>query len=947
MHVLRCPFAAALLLFAAFSAAQLRAADPQIELDFFESRIRPVLVEHCYECHSTDADALQGGLLVDSREGLRRGGDSGAAVVPGDIDESLLLGALKYESFEMPPQGKLPDHVIADFERWIDGGAHDPRDGTAPVVESEIDLEAGRRHWSFQPITRPTVPPVQAVDWPRTDIDRFVLAGLEEHGLAPNANADRRTLVRRLYFDLIGLPPTPAEIASFLDDDAPDAWPRLIDRLLDRPQFGERWGRHWLDVVRFAESTGGGRTRIMPQAWRYRDYVVAALNRDKPFDRFAIEQIAGDLLPHDSFEQRADQLTATSFLALGPSNYELQDKALLTMEIVDEQISTIGAAFLGMTIGCARCHDHKFDPIPTRDYYALAGIFRSTQTVEHSNVSNWIERPLPVEPQRQAELDRHAAEVAQVQAQRDRAQAAVEQKTAELLANGGEGRVIIDDAQASVRGEWTASRSVRNFVGEHYLHAAGSSDGANVVAFEPELPAAGSYEVLLAYTAHGNRASNALVRIDHADGPTQLKVNQRQTPPIAGLYRSLGKFRFADTARVAISDRDANGHVIADAVQFVRLDGPAGAAEAASAESRRLTNELQQVQQEFDQLQKRLSELQRDAPPPPVVVMSVRESDQIEDCPLHIRGSSKNLGEPVPRGYLSVAVQSPLPVLPSTASGRRELAEWIASADNPLTARVFVNRVWGHLFGEGLVRTPDNFGTIGAPPTHPELLDHLAVQFIADGWSVKTLIRSIVNSRVYQLSSEPHDLSLAIDPANRWLWRMNRRRLEAEAIHDAMLAVSGDLDLAVGGSLISGSLRSEFGYQFDGTRRSIYVPVFRNTMHDLFEVFDVANPNLVSGQRSVSTLPTQALYLMNSPLVMNQSRQAAARLLDEACDDTCRIELAFERTLGRPPQPAELAFARDFLRIGSAASATPAERLERWARFQQTLFACLDFRYVK
>jgi hypothetical protein len=329
-------------------------------LELFESKIRPVLVEHCYECHSASAKQLEGELRLDSRDAMRRGGPSGPAVVPGNAAESVLLSALRHEDFEMPPTGKLSDRVIDDFAKWIQIGAPDPRieEETAPVPKPSIDLEAGRQFWAFQPPRAAALPAVQDTAWPRSYVDYFILAGLESRGISPAADASPLLRLRRLYLDLVGLPPTPAQMDTFLGDSSPHAWQTLVDRLLASPAFGERWGRHWLDVVRYADSSGGGRTRILSDAWRYRDYVIDAFNSDLSYDQFVVEQIAGDLLPHKSARQRARHLTATSFLVLGPTNYELQDKELLTMEVVDEQIDTVGRAMLGMTIGCARCHDH-------------------------------------------------------------------------------------------------------------------------------------------------------------------------------------------------------------------------------------------------------------------------------------------------------------------------------------------------------------------------------------------------------------------------------------------------------------------------------------------------------------------------------------------------------------------------------------------------------------
>ncbi len=949
-------------------AAEDRGSVTPEQLDFFETRIRPVLAEHCYSCHSAKSQAVKGGLLLDSRRGIRTGGDSGAAVVPHRPDASLLLDALNYESYEMPPQGKLPDRVIADFERWIRDGAADPRKAgdpreAGPAVAAKpagADIESGREFWSFQPIGTPDPPAVRDSSWPSSDIDRFVLARLEAAGLVPNHDAAPRTLIRRLYFDLHGLPPSPSQVQAFLEADQGVAWEALVDQLLESPRFGERWGRHWLDVVRYAESTGGGRTKILRNAWRYRDYVVEAFNQDRPIDQFLKEQIAGDLLPWETPEQRARQLTATSFLGLGPINYELQDKTLLTMEIVDEQLDTIGRSMLGMTIGCARCHDHKFDPIPTRDYYALAGFFRNTKTVEHANVSNLILRPLPVAPAWQAKLDEHATAKASIESALRAARSEHERLAKQLgvtdVSLASLPGIVVDDVQAKAIGRWSESTSIRGFLGPRYLFAKGSPAGDHRLVFTSADLVPGEYEVRVSYTSSGNRAANALIAVAHRSGQTLRRIDQRRRPAIDGRFVTLGRFHSGQEMplSVTISNRDANGVVIGDVVQFLpvgdtvaKLDRPGEPKEdaAAVAERRALQEALDRQQAVVDDLEGQLKKLDRRAPPAAPVVISVQDQEEVEDCPLHIRGSVKNLGEPIPRGFLQVASFGEPPASMPEGSGRIALADWIASPANPLTARVFVNRVWLHLMDRGIVGTPDNFGTVGELPTHPELLDHLASEFIRDGWSVKRLIKRIVLARVYRLSSEHQEAGATLDPENLLRWRATRKRLEAEAIRDAILAVSGQLDFEQGGSLIAPSVKSEFGYRFTSLRRSVYVPVFRNTLHDLFEVFDFSNPNLVTGQRSTGTLPTQALYLMNSPFVIEQATHAARSLLDTPGDDALRVRLAYERSLGRLPSATEQRLALEYVWLAEDASSDL--RVQRWARFQQALFGCLDFRYVK
>ena len=458
------------------AAAQSESISDQ-HRDFFESKIRPVLVEHCYECHSEDSETLQGGLLLDSREGVLAGGDSGDAVAVGHAADSLLITSLEYtdDSYQMPPKGKLSDEVIADFRKWIDIGLPDPRTAKDLLLPKSVDVEAGREFWSFQPVLRPQVPESQS-DWPKTPVDRFIEQKFIAANLIPAADADHRTLVRRIYFDLVGLPPTVEQVDGFLqsiDLDGIDSAVRgLVDDLLESDRFGERWARHWLDVVRYAESSGGGRTLIFPNAWRYRDYVITSLNDDKPYDTFLREQIAGDLHTAESNHERSQQLVATSFLALGPTNYELQDKDLLRMEVVDEQLDTIGRAMLGLTIGCARCHDHKFDPIPTTDYYGLAGIFRSTKTFTLGNVANFIERPLPSEDFEEFKRV-HEESLAAVTSEHKTANAELDGIKSQITETLGDVDFSswqadrIDTDAAELIGDWTESQFTSGFVGDH------------------------------------------------------------------------------------------------------------------------------------------------------------------------------------------------------------------------------------------------------------------------------------------------------------------------------------------------------------------------------------------------------------------------------------------------------------------------------------------------
>jgi uncharacterized protein DUF1553/uncharacterized protein DUF1549/cytochrome c len=915
---------------------------------FFEQRIRPVLVAHCYECHSAESKVLKAGLLLDTRAGLLRGGDSGPAVVAGKPDDSPLIQALRQDGYEMPPAGKLPDAVVADFERWVSEGAVDPREGQAVARPSGIDVEAGRKFWAFQPPR--DVPPSQVKDsaWPQGDVDRFILARLESQHLHPSPQVDRGTLLRRATFDLIGLPPTPEELEAFESDTRPDAFARVVDRLLASPQFGERWGRHWLDVARFAESSGGGRSLVFKDAWRYRDYVIRSFNADKPFNRFLTEQLAGDLLPAEGVEQAQDHLVATGFWMLGAVNYEEQDKRALQMDVVDEQLDTLGRAVLGMTIGCARCHDHKFDPIPTRDYYALAGILRSTRMLfnQKDNVSHWMERPLPLPTAEDQQWNADKAELAVLETRMNELQKELVPVAHGSIAVADLPGIVVDDSQAKAVGTWIESTSLKTYVGSGYLHDANEQKGEKTVTFVPEFPQAGTYEVRLAYTANPDRAAHVPVEILHLDGEFEGHVDQRRRPPIDGRFVSLGRFRFDESNQwfVRISNADTQGVVIVDAVQFLPVENaaPAKTQDDPAAEPKKA---------EMAALERRLKDLHERVERRPLV-MAVEDDEAIADCAVCIRGNIDQQGETVPRGFLQVASTATPPVLPSTESGRRELAAWVARPDHPLTSRVIVNRVWHYLFGAGLVRTVDNFGRTGETPSHPELLDHLALRFTHDGWSIKHLIRTLMLSRTYQQASAARADLATVDPDNRLLGRMNRRRLDAEALRDAMLLAAGQLDLTVGGPTIhlpqkdaKGQGAIEYSYVFHDTRRSVYTPVFRNRLLELFETFDFADPNSVGGQRNTSTVAPQALYLLNSSFVIEQAHHAGERLVNRpAAGDAERVDYAFRVLLARGPSEGErkIALKAVFQRDGEG----PVQRGQRWERLCQALFASLDFRYL-
>jgi hypothetical protein len=916
----------------------LKAEDAR-DIDFFEKKIRPALIENCIKCHSEADKKVKGGLALDSKEGVAKGGETGPAVVPGKPELSLLVKVILYDGdMKMPPKGKLAPEVIADLTQWVKMGAPDPRTKkVADVTKDEKKGLKGQNWWSFAPITNAKVPFVKN-NLVRNEIDNFILARLEKDNLVPSSEASKAILVRRLYFDLTGLPPTPEQVKTFLSDNSADAYEKLVDNLLKSPHFGEKWGRHWLDIARFSESSGGGRTALFPDSWRYRDYVIQAFNSDKPFNRFLLEQIAGDLLPAKDNREQADNIIATSFLALGPTNFERQDKKVLEMDVIDEQLDTLGKAVLGMTIGCARCHDHKFDPIPTHDYYALAGIFKSTKTLIHDNVSRWIDRKLPVDAETEKKISEHDAKVALLDNKiKELKKTTTKVDSGKKIIDPKElDGIVIDDSKAKKVGEWTVSKFSNFFIGTGYLHDDNKNKGELTLSFTPEFPKAGKYEVLLAYQAGSTRANDVPITIFHGDGETVVHVNMQKNPPIDGRFVSLGQFRFENSGQnfVLISNMDTKGHVTVDALQFL----PVGEAEKVVKPSAK--GETVDAK-ELKKMESELKELKVKGPVRPVA-MSVEEEKKPAGINICIRGNIHTPGALVPRGFLSAVKVNTALKIPDNASGRKEFGLWLGDDSNPLTARVYANRVWSWLLGSGLVRTTDNFGTTGEAPSHPELLDFLAKEFIKDNWSTKKLVRKIVTSHTYRQTSEESTLAQQKDPENKSFSHMNRKRLEVESIRDAILMVSGKLDMAMGGSTINPGTSTEYGYKFTDYRRSVYTPIFRNNLPEIFEVFDFPDPNLVVGKRNVSTIAPQALYLMNNPFIIEKSGEAALHLLKEnKLSETQKIESVYFQVLGRAPTPAEQSKVLLFLQEKSE-----KEKAQAWPLVFQAMFSTLDFRYL-
>ena len=768
-----------------FAVEPLPKDDPA-KIEFFEKKIRTLLLDNCINCHSAE-NGGKGGLRVDDRNGLLEGGGRGPSIQPGKPEESLLIKAVRHQGPSMPPKKQLTDEQISDLEKWIlDGAAWPsvevPDDLTKPNPEYD---KLKKEHWSWQPMKETVPPQVANESFVFNNIDRFILAKLDEAGLQPVEDADKLALIRRVTFDLTGLPPTPEEVAKFVEDPTPNAFERVVDRLLKSPGFGERWARHWLDVSRYGESTDSARNIPFPHAWRYRDYVIDAFTSDKPYNQFIREQIAGDLLPANSPTEKAEQLVATGFLALGVKDVNQRFKVRFTMDNIDEQIDTVSRSILGLTVSCARCHDHKFDPIPQVDYYALAGIFHSSDLC--AGVKNkmggggldYYDNTLLLQVGAESKPDPNAAEKIEA------AKAAFEKAKAEF-------------------------EEIR-----------GTPEG-------------------LALGPNGRPKQQ----------PFRLRMNKAQQE----LY--------------ALTDPAVQGKV----------------------------------------------------------AYGVREGKKIGDTEIRIRGEAEKLGPPVSRGFLSTLEFPDQPKVNPNQSGRLELAHWLTSDKNPLTQRVIVNRIWQHLFQRGIVSTVDNFGTTGDRPTHPELLDYLAKQFVKDGWSVKKLVRTVVLSHTYRLSAESKPANFSVDPANRLVWRHTPRRLDAEEIRDATLAASGQLNrtrpeasLAKNFKVIemrnNGPEARGLGEQSSlSVHRSVFLPLIRGVTPRALEVFDLADQGLVTGSREATTVPTQSLYFLNDPFVRRQALAFAERLVQiPELSNNDRVNLAFQLAFGRAASPADLDQASNYL----------------------------------
>lgn len=781
-----------------FATGVVGAEEPKPDaesIEFFERRVRPVLAEHCYSCHGPEKQ--KAGLRLDSRAAVLVGTDDGPVVVPGKPETSALIAVIRHEGeYPMPSkEPKLADDDIAALAEWVQRGLPWPEDA-APIPVKPSPETVAENHWSLQPLASPAIPAVRDTDWPKTSVDRFILAKLEEHALAPAADADRRALIRRATFDLIGLPPSPEEVEAFVNDRSSQAFAIVVDRLLASPRYGERWGRHWLDLARYSDTAGDSADFPVPDAWRYRNYVIDAFNHDKPYDRFIREQLAGDLLPYDNTTDRAENIIATGFIALARRFGNGGQSGHLAIEDV---IDTTSQSLLGLTVACARCHNHKFDPITTKDYYALYGIFDST---------------------------------------------------------------------------------VFPFAGAELL-----------------------------------------------PGPRNLVPLDADGKPSAEMIAALADL---DRRRRTLGEERWNAQ---------KLDG-----EEAQQKLAAINTKIEELRDDTEALFTRW-------PSRGQLAYAVSEG-RPKDARVQIRGQPDKLGDQVPRRFLSILGGAP--AAPKDRSGRLELAEAILDPKNPLTARVMANRLWQYHFGAGLVRTPSDFGLRGTPPTHPELLDFLATRFVADGWSIKTMHRLLMTSRVYQLSTVQSAEAARLDPANHLFGRFSLQRLDAEAVRDTLLALSGQLDETVPGPHPFPPERNwnfnqhdNFVADYPSRHRSVYLMQQRLRRNPVLAVFDGADTNATMAQRDETTTPLQALFLLNNPFVHEQAEAFGRRIYAAAATDDARIAQAYAWAFGRLPAPEESASCDEFLRVfRDRRGADPTTEDQVWAAFARVLFGSNELIYL-
>lgn len=1011
------------LLLSITSTGAMARAQP-VDTTFFEKNIRPILAQNCFGCHGPDKQ--KSGLRLDSIRGMLAGGESGPALVRGKPEQSLLCQVIGMgEPYAMPPKGKLSKEQILAIQAWVKAGAPWPETATPGSLPKPLGLaNLPPSPWSFKPLA-PAAPPLTRGNpgWCLSPIDRFILSGLEARGLNPAAPIGRHLLIRRATIDLTGLPPTPGEVRDFIADKSPNAFSKVVDRLLASPAYGERWGRHWLDLARYADSNGMDENMAHANAFRYRDWVIQAFNSDKPYDRFLTEQIAGDLLPFSDLEEKARNITATGFLVLGPKMLAEDDPRKMEMDIVDEQLDTMGRAFLGMTFGCARCHDHKFDPVSQADYYALAGIFKSTKTMANFKVvAMWHERPVPdgstatarrkaegeLEKRRKA-LDSHVGAAFDKLAGDFPLQEKAIQAALRVSPIAGAGAVLEPKmAKGPVPGSVVleAEKFDRgNLVRDHTRYGTGigvvynAGEFPNRAEYDFQITAAGVYQLEVRHAAAESRP----VRVGVDSAPDQERVasavtgswtpETQQWSAVRLVHLDAGAHCLRLERNGAVPHIDKFALVPRPDIKVLPVNAPTAARSAGlsvalvnawldwrkanpgkvpsgPAEIRRViqsgngpfasVKDKATLLGEADQAHARslaeaVSKAEKEMPADPMAMAA--SEGTVQDLKVHLRGNYLTLGPEAPRGFPK-AIEGPArPAIPKDASGRLELARWMTQPAHPLTARVLVNRVWHWHFGAGLVRSPDNFGNLGMRPANQPLLDWLASEFVNDGWSIKNLHRRIMNSATYQMSCAHDPEAFRVDPGNELFWRMNRRRMEAEAVRDSVIFLAGDLEPSRGGSLLTignhkyvTSTASEVFDPYHVDRRTVYLPITRSSLYDFLQAFDFADPSASNGDRVPTTVAPQALAFLNSRLMDEKTHSWARKLTAiPGLDDPGRVREVFLRAYSRDPTTRELASALAFLervkpRLGTDEA---ARRVLAWREFCRAILASSEFVHVE
>ena len=1012
-----------------FAATAFGQPFPSVQLEFFEKEVRPLFAKHCYKCHSVNAKRLEGGLLLDSRSAQLRGGDSGPSIVPGNADQSLLVQAVRYEDFEMPPKGKLPERETEILVRWVEMGAPWPEE-LPPVEEGEkqgFDLEKRRSEfWVWQPVTAPNRPSVKNSAWPNNEIDYYILAGLEKSGLKPAKEADRTALLRRLYFDLIGLPPSPEEIASFVANKDSNAVDRVVDGLLNSPHFGERWGRHWLDLMRYAESRGHEFDNDTPNAFQYRDYVIRAFNADVPYDQFVREHIAGDLLANPRLHPTRkfnESILGTGFWFLGEWVHSPVDIRKDESDRFDNMLDVMSKSFLGVTLACARCHDHKFDAISTADYYSLSGFLQSSDYRQVRFESLEQNRKVA---QQMADLEEtYQGEVLKLL----ESEGIHQPPQSNPLADE---RVLVDYAQVNADEYWQDGfifgASPRK-QGSFYLDVDLDSDSAprvKVATFgaavsDPiwaglesvtggsvhdrnsldKLPKSGrtlrtpTFELrhgkvsclvegrghivacvdshrLIAGPLHGqtikaigdkpgwvtlnldrylgHRLHLEFVPARESDLVVRLVVEGLNPAELAAMQRRLKEDSKAFREYAVVAQAYLNGET--DPLRKVALEASEEGGENTAERPEKVEQVVQKWMRERQQLG---AQIVRKSYLAPAIMDGTGEDDRVL-----IRGNASKPGD-VERRHFLTAISGDSPMMIQRGSGRLELAEHINDPANPLTARVIVNRLWHHLMGRGIVPTVDDFGFLGERPTHPELLDHLASRFVADGRRIKSLIKYIVLSRTYQMSSHTSPSAMDKDPKNRRWHYQPPRRLQGEVIRDALLGLSGRLDTALFGPpvpihltpFMDGRGRPGKSGPLDGDgRRSVYIAVRRNFLSPFMLTFDTPAPFSTMGRRNVSNVPAQSLILLNDPLVVQLARGWGERALKSVPrsgegNTEERVRWMYLTGFGRPPSVEEAHAAVTFLRSNAAKRKVVMEDVDLWADFAHVLVNTKEFIFLR